>query len=637
MACLSPGFPAYAQSHQKIDSLKQVLAEHSGDSSEVKVLLNLSWHYAYSSYDSGLYYSREALKLSQAIEFAKGIGHALHGIGFNYYRKGQWDSATVYYEKSLAAKQEIRDSLGISLTLNNLGNVHKYKGEYARALAYYQQALTMKFALGDSSFAATTITNIGAIYTIQEKYQQALENYHLTLKINRTYGGRTAPISIGTTLNHIGVVYMYLEDFPQAINYFEESIETFDSLYNKCRAVEPMINIGQCYFQMGKLDLSLTYLRPAYAQSKECNVSDTTIPCLLSLGRIYRKKGLLSQSETSFLEAYRLANEYDLKPNMEESALVLYQLYKEKGHFRKALDFLEINTKIKDELSNEDLTKQLTTMELNYTFEQERDSLEYQKQAELLTVNSKLERQRIVQYVVVIGLIIALIFALVIYRYYRLGQKAKVILEKKNQTISESLNEREVLLQEIHHRVKNNLQVVSSLLNVQSKYLNDELAKKAVLEGRNRVQSMALVHQKLYQSESLSQLDVHEYLEELAQSLFQSYDISEDRIQLSSQIEPVNLSLDTTIQIGLIINELVSNALKHAFPHEQGGTISLSLRKQDDLYELEVSDNGVGISSESDLQKSYGYRIVKSICRGLNGTISLHHLQGTSFKLSFAA
>ncbi|MEM6831934.1 MAG: tetratricopeptide repeat protein, partial [Bacteroidota bacterium] len=478
---------------------------------------------------------------------------------------------------------------------------------------------------------------IGAIYTIQEKYQQALENYHLTLKINRTYGGRTAPISIGTTLNHIGVVYMYLEDFPQAINYFEESIETFDSLYNKCRAVEPMINIGQCYFQMGKLDLSLTYLRPAYAQSKECNVSDTTIPCLLSLGRIYRKKGLLSQSETSFLEAYRLANEYDLKPNMEESALVLYQLYKEKGHFRKALDFLEINTKIKDELSNEDLTKQLTTMELNYAFEQERDSLEYQKQAELLTVNSKLERQRIVQYVVVIGLIIALIFALVIYRYYRLGQKAKVILEKKNQTISESLNEREVLLQEIHHRVKNNLQVVSSLLNVQSKYLNDELAKKAVLEGRNRVQSMALVHQKLYQSESLSQLDVHEYLEELAQSLFQSYDISEDRIQLSSQIEPVNLSLDTTIQIGLIINELVSNALKHAFPHEQGGTISLSLRKQDDLYELEVSDNGVGISSESDLQKSYGYRIVKSICRGLNGTISLHHLQGTSFKLSFAA
>ena len=232
---------------------------------------------------------------------------------------------------------------------------------------------------------------------------------------------------------------------------------------------------------------------------------------------------------------------------------------------------------------------------------------------------------------------ITVIFSVVIYRYYKLGKKARGILEHKNKTISETLNEREVLLQEIHHRVKNNLQVVSSLLNIQSKYLNDESARKAVLEGRDRIQSMALVHEKLYQSENLSRIDVKEYLEELVNTLFQSYDVSEDRIKLASNIGSIDLSIDTTLQVGLLINELVSNALKHAFPAEKHGTISLSLIKKDDVHEVEVSDDGIGINSPDDLEKSYGYRIIRSISRGLNGTILMSDQaeKGTTFKLMF--
>ena len=169
-------------------------------------------------------------------------------------------------------------------------------------------------------------------------------------------------------------------------------------------------------------------------------------------------------------------------------------------------------------------------MELNYIFERERDSLEYQKQTELLTVNAKLAKQHTTQYLTLAGLFITVIFIFVIYRYYRLGQKARSILQHKNKTISNALNEREILLQEIHHRVKNNLQVISSLLNVQSKYLDDESARNAVQDSRNRVQSMALVHEKLYQSKSLSEINVKEYLEELANTIFQSYDASEEKV-----------------------------------------------------------------------------------------------------------
>ncbi|MEL6560973.1 MAG: sensor histidine kinase, partial [Bacteroidota bacterium] len=134
-----------------------------------------------------------------------------------------------------------------------------------------------------------------------------------------------------------------------------------------------------------------------------------------------------------------------------------------------------------------------------------------------------------------------------------------------------------------------------------------------------------------------SKINIKEYLEELAATLFRSYDVSEDRIKLSSKIEAVDLSIDATMQIGLIINELISNALKYAFPDNMNGTVSVSLSKDSNGHQLEISDDGIGIASPDDLKKSYGYRIVRSISRGLNGTIDLDHHKGTTFRLTFTS
>ncbi|TRX51736.1 tetratricopeptide repeat protein [Fulvivirga sp. M361] len=623
--------PIHAQ--DKPDSLKGVLSKQTGDTTEVSVLNLLSQSFYLSGDDSTLFYAQKALKLATKIKYQKGIAYAWHHFGTYYFIRHELDSALLYFERSLAIKKEINDERSISGTLNNLGGVYYNLGNYAKAMDNYQQSLTIKLAQGDSIRAAKTINNIGLIHYIQKNYDKALDRFSQALEIKRL---KDLGI-VASTLSNIGMTHMQREDYTQALRFCKRSYEIYDSLDIKCKRKQSAYNIGYSYLQLNRLDSSLMYLRSSYNDAIACEDQSTLSMALSGLGQAYMKKGLKKQAEEALLKGFQTASQHQLKEKTQEVANKLYDFYKAVGNEKKALEFLEISTDMKEELFNEDLTERLTTMELNFAFEQERDSLEYQKQAELLAINVNLKRQRNLRYLTILGLVITVIFSVVIYRYYELGKKARGILEHKNKTISETLNEREVLLQEIHHRVKNNLQIVSSLLNIQSKYLNDESARKAVLEGRDRIQSMALVHEKLYQSENLSKIDVKEYLEELVNTLFQSYDVSEDRIKLASNIESIDLSIDTTLQVGLLINELVSNALKHAFPAEKHGTISLSLIKKDDVHEVEVSDDGIGINSPDDLEKSYGYRIIRSISRGLNGTILMSDQaeKGTTFKLMF--
>ncbi|PIB35053.1 hypothetical protein BFP72_06410 [Reichenbachiella sp. 5M10] len=627
LTCVSWGY-----GQEEVDSLQQIISRDHRDTSAVIALNSLSKVYYYAGNDSSIVVGQKAVSIAKNISYHEGLSKAYYMLGLNQHVLGQFELALSYYDSSLRCSEQTNDSTLLTYILKQVGKVYSDKGDFTKALDNYLESLKIRRILGDTLGAAAVLNNIGTVYWRQNNYDKALSYYQQTLEIEKSMGAFTEQAS---TLGNIGLIYMSLEDYPKALNYCLNSYNLLDSLGEQCRLLYPAINMGQTYLELDSLDEALQYLQTSHDLSVACNIPEGGCQSLYSIGQIYFKQGLYDLAEQKWKEGYELAEEYDLKTSKMSLAESLFELYKSKGASDQALHYLEITFKLNSELFNEEMTEQLTTLELNYAFEQERDSLEFQKQSELLSVNAQLDQQRLMKYVTIAGFMIALIFVFVIYRYYRLSQKAKSILEKKNKTISEALDEREVLLREIHHRVKNNLQVVSSLLNIQSKYLNDELAKKAVLEGRNRVQSMALVHEKLYQSENMSQVNVKEYLQELANALFQSYDVSEDRVRLSSQIEVVDLSIDTTIQIGLIINELVSNALKYAFPDTKQGVVSLSLRKVEGIHELEVSDDGVGIASPDDLLKSYGYRIVRSISRGLGGTITMQHDQGTFFRLTF--
>lgn len=222
-----------------------------------------------------------------------------------------------------------------------------------------------------------------------------------------------------------------------------------------------------------------------------------------------------------------------------------------------------------------------------------------------------------------------------------ISERVRVEDERKRaeDQIRESLKEKEVMLKEIHHRVKNNLQVVSSLLKLQAGYIKDDRTLEVFKESQNRVRAMALIHEKLYQSEDLAKTNFAEYIRSLVNDLFRSYSISSRAIALKLDVGDVRLSIDTAIPCGLIINELVSNSLKYAFSTTNQGEIEIHLHSTEpDCYTLKVQDNGCGLPTDIDFRhtRSLGLQLVCSLVKQLHGTIELSNQAGAQFIISFA-
>jgi PAS domain S-box-containing protein len=215
------------------------------------------------------------------------------------------------------------------------------------------------------------------------------------------------------------------------------------------------------------------------------------------------------------------------------------------------------------------------------------------------------------------------------------------ITERKRaeEKIEKSLKEKEVLLREVYHRVKNNMQIITSLLNLQSRYVRDGEYREMFRESLNRIKSMSLVHEKLYQSKDLSTIDFKEYLNEIARGLFLSYGANEGKISLVMNINNISLDINTAIPCGLIINELVTNSLKHAFPDGKDGEINIAIHSMNEnTIELVVGDNGAGISEDLDFKttETLGLQLVTMLAENqLHGEIILDRSKGTEFTITF--
>ena len=220
-------------------------------------------------------------------------------------------------------------------------------------------------------------------------------------------------------------------------------------------------------------------------------------------------------------------------------------------------------------------------------------------------------------------------------------------VRERTRELEASLAEKEVLLKEIHHRVKNNLQVISSLLNLQADHVTDKMAFQMFKESQNRVRSMALIHEKLYQSEDLARIDFAEYIRDLAHYLLRMYGVGTHNVRLEINVEDASLGIDTAIPCGLIVNELVSNSLKYAFPigggafdgrSEPEGEIRIDLRSDNGgNLMLTVSDSGVGFPDNLDFREteSLGLQLVNTLTEQLEGSIELDRTGGTKFKITF--
>ncbi|OPX60101.1 MAG: sensory histidine kinase AtoS [Methanobacterium sp. PtaB.Bin024] len=203
--------------------------------------------------------------------------------------------------------------------------------------------------------------------------------------------------------------------------------------------------------------------------------------------------------------------------------------------------------------------------------------------------------------------------------------------------LKESLEEKEMLVKEIHHRVKNNLMVISSLLNLQSQYIKDKEAFDIFKESQNRARSMALIHERLYRSTDLKKIDFGDYIHTLATDLFHTYVTDPSRVKLNMDVENVMVDINTTVPLGLIVNELVTNSMKYAFPEGETGEIDIEFNKKEDLFTLIVRDTGVGFPEGLNFRNtsSLGLQLVNNLVSQIDGEITLDRSRGTEFKITF--
>ena len=216
-------------------------------------------------------------------------------------------------------------------------------------------------------------------------------------------------------------------------------------------------------------------------------------------------------------------------------------------------------------------------------------------------------------------------------------KQAEKALEQALEQIKISLQEKEVLLKEIHHRVKNNMQVITSLLRLQSKTISDKQVLSVLQDSQNRVKSMALIHETLYDSKDLSRINFAEYLEKLVAHVSRSYRTRPEAVKINIQVDAVSLPIDTVVPCGLIINELASNSLKYAFPADTQGEVNITFRRADAQYVLRVSDTGVGLPDDfaPEKGKSLGMKLVRMLTGQMHGEMEYRNSVGTTFEIKF--
>ncbi len=315
-----------------------------------------------------------------------------------------------------------------------------------------------------------------------------------------------------------------------------------------------------------------------------------------------------------------------------------------KGNYKDAYEISLLLKQANDSLAKNETRQRILQEKLRYdSLQQSERNKTYRK--DLFQKQTEVESSRKIVYLAIAALALALLLALAFYRNYRNTKKANRIIaqqqqetEEKKRIIEISLTEKETLLKEIHHRVKNNLQIISSLLNLQANRTEDEQLKRIMNEAKNRISSMALIHQKIYQSGNLSSVDFQAYIEQMAQSIDTNFNNEKKNITQHIDTHGISLDIDTSIPLGLIINELLTNSYKYAFEGRSSGSITISLKEKNaEELELHVSDDGKGLPAGFDPSalNSLGLKLVKGLASQVKGSVRFESHQGTHCFIDF--
>jgi two-component sensor histidine kinase len=404
-------------------------------------------------------------------------------------------------------------------------------------------------------------------------------------------------------------------------------------------------NIGNAYLYLNQLDSAAYYLLKVEKLLPQVDIPRVYIFAYSYIAKLKNRQQKYHEAKKYAIKAATYSEKFNLESISEDAYLALGESYKKLNQPDSALIAYEKYWDIKKNFLETNRNKSVAQIEQQFQ--------QYKKVKEIEIKTAEIEllkKQKSINTLVRNGAFgLVLIFSILSYLFYsrfKIKKRSSEELTQKNteieaqkEIIQSSLSEKETLLREIHHRVKNNLQIISSLLNIQSSHISDEKVLASIHEGQSRVQAMSLIHQNLYQSDHLSNVALESYVQQLVAYLSGIFQSDHQAVKMQVEAKGINFDIDTAIPLGLIVNELVSNALKYAFEKTQDvRQIKIEIRSLSDTdYELKVSDNGTGVEDVTKLENnnSMGLKLVKILSRQLRGHFRYEREQGSVFVVNF--
>ena len=623
------------QDQPKIDSLFQVLRTSKQDSNKVLLLYNLSREFFNSDIDRAEKYSNRALFLSERLGYKKGIAMSYNNLGIINYYRAIYNVALTYHDRSLEIMSEIGNRKGMAGSFNNKGAVYTQQGEFALAIEQYLNSIRILEEVNDQEGVGKSYNNIGLVYYLQGNYDQAEDYYSKALEILKPLKNHSV---ISDIMNNLGIISFEKGEYEESLEYHFKSLDGRAGTNNQRGMATSYTNIGDVYAAKEVVDKAMEYQKKALEIQEELGDKKGMLSSIQGLARVQSLSGNSDQALKYMEDVISISSEIGAKKELRDAYNEISEIYIRKGDYKKALSFKNRYAQMKDTLFSEQTQEIATNLETKFENEKKTKEIEIlQRENEIQEL--QLGRNRILIISFTISLVLALVSVVLYARTNRDRKKAFSLLQKQNESIKKQKEEEEVLLKEIHHRVKNNLQVINSLIRLQCAYTDDQVALDLFDECQNRIISMALIHEKMYESHDLSNVNIQEYIAELSQNLLRSYRLHKN-VDLDIDVSVKTLTLDTLIPLGLLLNELISNSLKHAFlDDKEDGVITVKLDRDSSSgkFVLEIGDNGIGLPNDFTFNSALtlGIELVVTLSSQLDGTIERIEKPGSHFRIEF--
>ncbi|TRW27281.1 tetratricopeptide repeat protein [Flavobacterium zepuense] len=521
-----------------------------------------------------------------------------------------------------------------------MGEAYVYLGDYKQGIAY--ELLAAKNMDGDSyndmHFLGMIYNRIGMAYEEMSDYEPALKYFKLSLELEKKCDDKEGVFELSY---NIGNILVTLKKYDEAIALLTTLLNKYPVLRQSQSPVFECVLI-RAYTMKNQHNKAASYVKIAKNKIKNnndfnhlCVTYSTLIPYYIRL------KNYDEAEKYAFLYESLTATQ-DKKLYRSFENLFKYEIDSARGNSVKALEYYRNYVKYSQDMYDESKAKEISQLNILYETEKKDRNITELRDRYVMQ-QSSLKNAQLLRNIMLGCLLLFCVIIFLLYRSYRVKQKNNKALSiqqdeinRKNSSLELVVKEKEWLIKEIHHRVKNNLQMVVGLLASQTEFLKGKEAVGAILESQRRVEAMAIIHQKLYQSDNLSIIDMKSYILELTSYLNDSFD-RKRHIRYEIAIDDIQLPLSHSIPLGLILNEAITNSIKYAFPNDKEGIITIQLKKADDLYHLIIWDNGIGLPPDFDMERnaSLGLRLIQGLADDIQGLFKIYNDNGSKIEITF--